>query len=162
MGRQVRLYATSKRSVRRVATTVLFMLICLLDTKFPELLVSKSPVPLTELSSQASVVLAHATLFPESASRLSSLQSLQVPSSEQSTKLSDLAPQIAHAQETQDELEQDIQELRQRSARCLEWWVKNGVVGMGDLWEEWEDRVRVAERQIGRIERRQKEEEGYI
>lgn len=132
------------------------------DARFPELVTSKSSIPLAELSSQASVVLAHATLFPETASRLSSLQTLQIPSAEQSAKLSDLAPRIAHARRTQDELEQEIQELRQRSARCLEWWVKNGVVGMGDMWEEWEDRLKLAERRIGRLERHQKEEEGYI
>ena len=132
------------------------------DARFPELLTSKSSIPLVELSSQASVVLAHATLFPETASRLSSLQSLQIPSAEQSAKLSDIAPRIAHARRTQDEFEQEIQELRQRSARCLEWWVKNGIVGMGDMWEEWEDRVKLAERRISRLERHQKEEEGYI
>jgi hypothetical protein len=134
----------------------------MLDAKFPELRDSSPSVPITELSTQASVVLAHATLFPETASRLSSLQSLQVPSAEQSTKLSELAPQIVQAQRTQDELEREVQELRQRSARCLEWWVKHGVVGLGDLWEEWEDRIKLAERQIARLERRQKEEEGYI
>jgi hypothetical protein len=40
--------------------------------------------------------------------------------------------------------------------------VKVGVVGMGDLWEEWEDRMKDVERQVRRAERRQKEEEGYI
>ena len=129
---------------------------------FPELSLSESVVPSNDLSTQASVVLSHATVFPETASRLSSLQSLQIPSAEASAKISVLAPEIANCQQDQKELEQEIQDLRQRSARCLEWWVRVGVVGMGDLWEEWEDRLKATERQLARLERRRKEEEGYV
>lgn len=115
-----------------------------------------------ELSSQASIILSHATLYPETASRLSSLQSLQIPPAEQSAKLSDLKPRLTECQQTQQKLERDIQDLRQRSARCLEWWVKLGVVSMGDLWEEWEDRLKEVERHVARFERKRKEEEGYL
>ena len=107
-------------------------------------------------------MLSHATLFPETASRLSSLESLQIPRAEQSTKLSDLALEIGKVRQGQEELEQEVEALRQRSARILEWWVKVGVVGIGDLWEEWEDRLKDVERQVARSERRRKEEEGYI
>jgi hypothetical protein len=115
-----------------------------------------------DLSTQASVVLSHATIYPETASRLSSLQTLQIPPAEQSTRISELAPKIADCQRFQDGLEQEVQDLRPRSARCLEWWVKVGVVGMGDLWEGWEDRLREIERNVARFERKQKEEEGYL
>ena len=133
-----------------------------LHSKFTELLLSNPAIPASGLSSQASLVLSHATLYPETASRLSSLQSLQIPSAEASARIAELAPDIAECQRTQKDLEQEVQELRQRSARCLEWWVKVGVVGMGDLWEEWEDRLRDVEQQMARFERRQKEEEGYL
>lgn len=107
-------------------------------------------------------MLSHATLYPETASRLSSLQTLQIPPGEQSAKISELGPKIADCQRFQDNLEQEVQDLRQRSARCLEWWVKVGVVGMGDLWEEWEARLKEIEHNMARFERKQKEEEGYL
>lgn len=111
---------------------------------------------------QASVVLANATLYPETASRLASLQNLQIPPAESSKKLTVLSDDIEKCLRDQNELDDEVQELRQRSARCLEWWVKTGVVGMGDLWEEWEYRMIELERQVSRFERRQKEQEGYI
>lgn len=40
----------------------------------------------------------------------------------------------------------------------LEWWVKTGVVGMGELWEDWEGRVRDVEREVRRVERRRGED----
>lgn len=130
-------------------------------SRFPELLASQ-PVASSDVSTQASLVLSHATIYPETASRLSSLQSLQIPSAEASARIAELAPKVADCQRTQKDLEKEVQELRQRSARCLEWWVKAGVVGMGDLWEEWEDRLRGVERQLARMDRRQKEVEGYL
>ena len=113
-------------------------------------------------STQASVVLSHATLYPETASRLSSLQTLQIPSAEQSAKLNDLSSSISESRQQQDELDKDVQDLRQRSARCLEWWVRVGVVGMGDLWEEWENRMLDIQRRVAQFERRKRAQEGYI
>ena len=133
-----------------------------LHYKFPELRKPNPTVATQGLSTQASVVLSHATTYPETASRLSSLQSLPIPAAESSTKISDLAPKIAECQRTQTELEEEVQDLRQRSAKCLEWWVKVGVVGMDDLWEEWEDRVKDTQRRVARLERQQKEREGYL
>lgn len=108
------------------------------------------------------MVLSHATLYPETASRLSSLQNLQIPSAEQSARLNDLSSSISESRQQQDKLDKDVQDLRQRSARCLEWWVRVGVVGMGDLWEEWEDRMLDIERRVAQFERRKEAHEGYI
>ena len=108
------------------------------------------------------MVLSHATLYPETASRLSSLQNLQIPSAEQSARLYDLSSSISESRQQQDKLDKDVQDLRQRSARCLEWWVRVGVVGMGDLWEEWEDRMLDIERRVAQFERRKEAHEGYI
>lgn len=74
----------------------------------------------------------------------------------------ELSNEIQKCRQEQDGLDSEIQDLRQRSARCLEWWVKTGVLGMGDLWEEWEDRMVELERQVARFERKVKDEEGYI
>lgn len=107
-------------------------------------------------------MLANATLYPSTASRLASLKTLHIPAAESSAKLSELLPEIQEAQTRQDRLEVEVAELRARSARVLEWWVKVGVVGMGDLWEEWESRVVECERETRREERRRVEEEGYL
>lgn len=107
-------------------------------------------------------MLSHATLFPETASRLSSLQTLEIPSAEQSAKLVELTPQVEECAMKQMEMEKDVEELRERSARCLEWWVQTGVVGIGELWEDWEARVGEIQRAVARFDRRRKEEEGYV
>jgi len=115
-----------------------------------------------DLSTLASIVLAHATLFPETASRLSSLQTLQIPPAEQSSELLSLAPRLEQCNQTEEELANEVRALRERSAHCLEWWIKVGVVGMGDLWEDWERRVGEVEKHLIRWERRAKEEQGYL
>ncbi|KAL2401329.1 hypothetical protein ABEF93_005051 [Exophiala dermatitidis] len=136
-----------------------------LSSTYPDLFspsTTTSETPKSEdLSTLASIVLSHATLFPETASRLASLQTLQVPSAEQSSKLASLIPRLAQCQENEEGIEKDIRELRERSARCLEWWVKVGVVATGDLYEDWERRVHEVERRLIRSERRATEEQGY-
>lgn len=136
-----------------------------LASTYPDLF-STAPIsglPKSEdLGTLASIVLAHATLYPETASRLSSLQALQVPPAEQSSKLVSLIPRLQQVKEEQHQIQGDVRELRERSARCLEWWVKIAVVGMGDVWEDWEGRIADVERNLVRWERRAKEEQGYL
>jgi hypothetical protein len=129
--------------------------------RYPELF-GRQQVPNEDISTQASVVLSNATLYPETASRLSSLQSLQIPPAESSAMLVGLARDIEQCQQEQNKLDDQVQDLRQRSARCLEWWVKTGVIGMGNMWEDWEDRMIQLERQVSRFERQRKDEEGYL
>lgn len=122
-----------------------------------------SGLPSTEdLSTLASIVLSHATVFPETASRLSSLQTLQIPPAEQSSLLAGLGPKLEHCRATEDSIADEVRELRDRSARCLEWWVKIGVIGMGDISEDWERRVGEVQKHLIRWERRAKEEQGYL
>jgi hypothetical protein len=118
--------------------------------------------PVEDVATQASVVLANATLYPETASRLSSLQTLKIPPSEGSAMLNNLSHELNNSRQRQGKIEAEIDELRQRSARCLDWWVNNGVLGMGALWEEWDARVVDLERRVAAFERQQKDEEGYI
>lgn len=124
---------------------------------------SGSDIPKSEdLATLASVVLSHATLYPETASRLSSLQTLQIPPAEQTSRLIALSPELEEARKVERQMEEEVRELRERSARCLEWWVKIGVVGMGEMWEDWESRIADVERNVIRWERRAKEEQGYL
>ena len=115
-----------------------------------------------DLSTLASIVLAHAAIYPETASRLSSLQTLQVPPADQSSTLVSLMPKLDQSHREDQILQDEIRDLQERSARCLEWWVKIAVVGMGDVWEDWERRVADLERNLVRWERRSKEEHGYV
>jgi len=115
-----------------------------------------------DMATLASIVLSHATLYPETASRLSSLQTLQIPPAEQTSKLIALSPGLEESRKIGRQMEEEVRELRERSARCLEWWVKIGVVGMGGLWEDWEARIADVERNVIRWERRAKDEQGYL
>ncbi|KAJ9612561.1 hypothetical protein H2200_004158 [Cladophialophora chaetospira] len=115
-----------------------------------------------DLSTLASIVLAHAALYPETSSRLSSLQTLQVPPADQSSKLLSLMPKLEQLRQEDQRMQDEVRDLRERSARCLEWWVKVGVVGMDDVWENWEKRITDVERNVIRWEHRAKEEQGYI
>ncbi|EXJ80387.1 hypothetical protein A1O1_08531 [Capronia coronata CBS 617.96] len=137
-----------------------------LSSTYPDLFLpttSPSDIPRSQdLNTLASIVLSHATLFPETASRLSSLQTLQVPPAEQSSKLASLIPRLAQCKEAERSMGEDIRELRERSTRCLEWWVKIGVIGTADLYEDWEIRIHEIERHLIRSERRAGEEQGYL
>jgi hypothetical protein len=46
----------------------------------------------------------------------------------------------------------EVADLRIRSARLLERWLEVGVVGQGEVWAEWEERVRAVERGVRRME----------
>lgn len=107
-------------------------------------------------------MLAHAALYPETASRLSSLQTLQVPPAEQSSQLISLKPKLDELGRKEERIQDEVRNLRERSARCLEWWVNIGVVGMGDVWEDWEGRIADVERNLKRWETRAKDEQGYL
>ena len=125
--------------------------------------VSASNPPKSEdLSTIASIVLSHATLYPETASRLSSLQTLHVPPASQSSKLVSLMQKLEQLHQEEQRKQDEVRDLRDRSARCLEWWVKVAVVAMGDVWEDWERRIADLERRLTRWERRAKEEQGYL
>lgn len=115
-----------------------------------------------DLSIQASEVLANSTLYTTSSAHLQTLQTLRIPPAEHSAKLLNGAPRLQQLKERQAKLDEEIEELKGRSAGVIEWWVKNGVVGMGELWEDWEARVRVSERAVRRAEWKRREEMGEL
>jgi Dynactin subunit p22 len=107
----------------------------------------------------AAIVLAHASAFPETASRLTSLKDLPVPPAAKSALLVDLGPRIEEASLVQERQMKEVSELRVRSAKLLERWAELQV-GMGECWAEWEERVIEAERGLRRVElRRERDEE---
>lgn len=52
----------------------------------------------------------------------------------------------------------EIEALRARSAKVLEWWYVVGVVGRGECWVDWEGRVREVEKGVRRLEGRRERE----
>jgi hypothetical protein len=99
----------------------------------------------------AAVVLAHASAYPETASRLTSLKDLPVPPAAKSAMLVELGPRIEEARRVQEVQIREVSELRVRSARLVERWL--GLqVGMGESWAEWEGRMNEAERDMRRAE----------
>ncbi|KAJ5238889.1 hypothetical protein N7468_003508 [Penicillium chermesinum] len=107
-----------------------------LHDQFPDLFQAPTPEDVPEgLSSRAlaSIVLSYATAFPETASRLTSLNDLPIPT-------------------PRKEQAQAISELRVRTARVLQRWYEVGLVGSGECWAEWEGRIENVEREVRRRE----------
>lgn len=100
----------------------------------------------------ASIVLSYATAFPETASRLTSLNDLPVPDAQSSAALINLQPQLDRLAQTQSEQAAEISELRVRTARVLQRWYDVGLVGSGECWAEWEGRLEDVEREVRRGE----------
>lgn len=131
-----------------------------LDARFPDLFqtVSSGTTIPTTLSTQslAAIVLAYASAFPETASRLTSLQDLPIPPASASTSLIELQPRLDRLAHIQEQQAAELAELRTRSALVIKRWVEVGIVGGGELWAEWEGRVERVERGVRRAEGRVK------
>ncbi|OAL73400.1 nuclear distribution protein RO10 [Trichophyton violaceum] len=132
-----------------------------LYSRYPDLFQSASthtpPATMTP-ATLASIVLSYATAFPETASRLSSLQDLPIPPASASTALVELQPRIDRAQETQRRQAEEIAELRVQSTLLMKRWVEVGVVGGGEVWGEWEERMRMVEIGVRREEKARERE----
>lgn len=125
------------------------------DDQFPDLFQTPTPKDVPEgLSSRslASIVLSYATAFPETSSRLTSLNDLPIPDAESSAALVELQPQLDRVAAVQAQQAQDISELRVRTARVLQRWYEVGLVGSGECWAEWEGRIEDVEREVRRRE----------
>ncbi|KAJ5794895.1 hypothetical protein N7457_001494 [Penicillium paradoxum] len=135
-----------------------------LHDRSPDLFQTTPPQEIPEgLTTQtlASIVLSYATAFPETASRLTSLNDLPVPDAESSAALIELQPQLDRVAQMQNEQAAEISELRIRTARVLQRWYDVGIVGSGECWAEWEGRLEDVEREVRRREvtRQRREEE---
>ncbi|KAJ5947468.1 hypothetical protein N7466_000483 [Penicillium verhagenii] len=126
-----------------------------LHDRFPDLFQIPPPHEIPEgLSTRAltSMVLSYATAFPETASRLTSLNDLPIPDAQSSATLIDLQPQMDRVAQTQAEQAAEISELRVRTAKVLQRWYEVGLVGSGECWAEWEGRLEGVEREVRRRE----------
>ena len=133
-----------------------------LQKKHPEFFDSNSSPDSLPAASLASLILAHAQLYQSAATGLSKLQDLSVPAPAAATKLIELHPRIQKAREKQTAQAEEFAELRARSAQVVEKWYEGGVLGMGEQWAEWEERLRDAEILVRRREAAKRREEGTI
>jgi hypothetical protein len=125
------------------------------DDRFPNLFRPTPPQSVPEnLTTQnlASIVLSYASAFPETASRLTSLNDLPVPDAQASASLVQLQPRLDQLARTQEEQAREISEFRVRTARVLQRWYEVGLVGSGECWAEWEGRLEDVEREVKREE----------
>ncbi|KAJ5649857.1 uncharacterized protein N7484_003580 [Penicillium longicatenatum] len=126
-----------------------------LHDRFPDLFQSPPSHEIPEgLSTRAltSIVLSYATAFPETASRLTSLNDLPIPDAQSSATLIDLQPRMDRVAQTQAQQAAEISELRIRTAKVLQRWYEVGLVGSGECWAEWEGRLEGVEREVRRRE----------
>lgn len=126
------------------------------DDRHPDLIGSPTsadsiPADLT-IQNLASIVLSYASAFPETSSRLTSLNDLPIPDARTSASLIELQPRLNELAQRQDEQNRAISELRVRTARVLQRWYEIGLVGNGECWAEWEGRLEDVEREVRREE----------
>ncbi|KAB8250772.1 hypothetical protein F9C07_6832 [Aspergillus flavus] len=129
--------------------------VLLLHDRFPDLFRPTPPQSLPEsLTTQnlASIVLSYASAFPETASRLTSLNDLPIPDTQTSASLIQLQPRLDQLAQVQEEQAKQISKLRVRTARALQRWYEIALVGGGECWAEWEGRLEDVEREVKREE----------
>nr|OQO25034.1 hypothetical protein B0A51_07127 [Rachicladosporium sp. CCFEE 5018] len=133
-----------------------------LQAKHPEVLSppkSNVTLPPTAL---AALVVSHARLYESVSAQLNTLQTLSVPDAAPLTALSALQPRISKASDRQQQQAREFAELRARSAAVVEQWYAVGVLGMGEKWAEWEERLRDVEITVRRMEGAAKRERGLV
>ncbi|KAL8926230.1 MAG: hypothetical protein Q9208_003133 [Pyrenodesmia sp. 3 TL-2023] len=106
----------------------------------------------------AAIVTAHAPLYPLTASRLISIQDINIPSSSLSTQLIALRPRLAQLLKLQDVQSQEMAALRARSAKAVQRWYELGVLAQGECWAEWEGRMEECEKRVRRLEAERRKE----
>ncbi|KAE9365378.1 hypothetical protein N431DRAFT_387594 [Stipitochalara longipes BDJ] len=124
-----------------------------LHSKHPDLFQSLSLNDLpTSLDTESllSIVMASASAYPSTASRLTSILDVPVPPAELSAQLIDLQPRIAKFEALQAAQNADVVELRERSAAVVQRWYTVDILRAGESWAELEGRVEQVEQKVRR------------
>ncbi|KAI9862007.1 MAG: hypothetical protein M1824_001752 [Vezdaea acicularis] len=151
-GRLARLESSlGQLSSRSEATSELLSLQAQYPDLFNSIPPSQKPTAL-DTTEMLAIVLASASLYHSTTSRLTSISDVPVPPAESSAALITLQPRIAKVGLEREAQAREIAELRQRTAAVLERWYEVAVLGGGECWAEWEERVQQAERTIRRAE----------
>lgn len=103
-----------------------------------------------DISSILSIVLASASSYPETASRLSSILDVPIPPAEQSAQLIELTARIARLEAIQESQSAELAACRERSAVAIQKFYTKDILKAGDGWAELEGRVEQVERKVRR------------
>lgn len=107
------------------------------------------------------IVLAAASSYPQTASRLTSILDMPVPPTESSAQLVATRANVARLEILQDAQILEITSLKQRSAAVLQRWYSVDIVKAGECWVDIEGRVELVEQNLRRAAvLRQQEEAG--
>ncbi|KAH8773057.1 hypothetical protein BGZ57DRAFT_942428 [Hyaloscypha finlandica] len=124
-----------------------------LHSRHPDLFQSLRPndLPTTlDTESLLSIIMASASAYPATASRLTSILDVPVPPAELSAQLIDLQPRIAKVEALQAAQNADIAQLRERSAAVIQRWYTMDILRAGESWAELEGRVEQVEQKVRR------------
>ncbi|KUJ09865.1 uncharacterized protein LY89DRAFT_628198, partial [Mollisia scopiformis] len=125
-----------------------------IHSRYPDLFQSLNADNLPTIldtESLRAIIMASASSYPATASRLTSIVDVPIPSTELSTQLIELQPRIAKAENVQAAQSSDIAELRERSAALIQRWYTMDVLRAGDSWADLEGRVGQVEQQLRRV-----------
>ena len=135
------------------------------DSRYPDLFQSQPayeiPASLTT-TNLFTIVNSCATLYHTSASRLSSIQDLAIPSADACASLIELNARLARVGLLQDAQFTEIADIRSRSVALIERWYQICVLSGGECWADWERRVGKVERDVRRLERLRTREENAL
>ncbi|KAL8765757.1 MAG: hypothetical protein Q9209_007264 [Squamulea sp. 1 TL-2023] len=98
------------------------------------------------------IVASHAPLYNHTASQLTSIRDLAIPSCSLSASLVSLQPRIAKMQSLQEAQAKEMAALRARSAKGIQRWYELGVLVQGECWAGWEGRMEECEKKVRRAE----------
>ena len=127
------------------------------DAAYPDLFHAADPdqIPTTLSTSELlATIISGATSFPITASRLTSIKDLPIPSAETSAALVAVQPRIALIELLQESQTCELAALRQRSASIIKRCYELSGLGGSECWTEWEKRMTVIEKQVRRQEGR--------
>ncbi|CZT39932.1 probable RO-10 protein, required for nuclear distribution [Rhynchosporium secalis] len=136
-----------------------------LHSKHPDLFQSPSPRdPPTTLDSSTilSIILSSASSYPSTSSRLTSIMDVPIPAAELSTQLIELQPRIAKIEAVQAAQNEDIKELRERSAKLVQKWYLGDILGAGEEWAGYEGRVGRVEQRLRRVVKARRTDDAMI
>jgi len=97
-----------------------------------------------------STVLACASSYHLTASQLTSILDLPLPTAGSSTLLIDLQPRIAKVETLQQSQARDIAVLKQRTSALLQRWYAIDILCTGEYWADVEGKVELMEQQVRR------------
>ncbi|POS88121.1 hypothetical protein EPUL_001215 [Erysiphe pulchra] len=98
-----------------------------------------------DTATMLSVINASASLFSETASRLSSMNDIPIPSPELSAQLIALQPRIAKIEAIQANQLLEVRRLIERSAAIIEKWYLTNILENGEIWASLDKRIRQIE-----------------